>query len=313
LAAWSQTYPIYGVYHPRILISKTTKNGNNMNNWQLHIGMNGRFFPTNWRPAREEIAFALAAGFSAIQFPGSEFGLDEEMLGDSFADIAELLRAANITPVMEMVVRLEENGRTTIGSTPLQMLAANLPAIAEMRFSAVHMHPVIMRKLSTEALRDMEEQLVPDLQIAAAMGKKHGFRFGLEHNASGLPTANLFDNPKRVEKVLMAVPQLGFVWDLNHGHPDQLPIYTALAHRVSMVHVSDTPLPKTNHHWPLGKGNIDFVASCQILRSSGFHGAAILEIGGLPWSGGYLQDTDEALIDSRQRLLNAIAATSPKG
>jgi L-ribulose-5-phosphate 3-epimerase len=38
------------------------------------------------------------------------------------------------------------------------------------------------------------------------------------------------------------------------------------------------------------------------LAAAGFAGPAILEIGGLPKSGGYGRDTDEALNKSRQRL-----------
>jgi hypothetical protein len=36
--------------------------------------------------------------------------------------------------------------------------------------------------------------------------------------------------------------------------------------------------------------------------ADGFQGPAVLEIGGLPASGGYGLDTDDALVDSRQRL-----------
>jgi sugar phosphate isomerase/epimerase len=49
---------------------------------------------------------------------------------------------------------------------------------------------------------------------------------------------------------------------------------------MSMLHVSDTPLPATNHHLPLGLGNVD-IRSCTALANAGFHGPAILEIGGL--------------------------------
>ena len=61
--------------------------------------------------------------------------------------------------------------------------------------------------------------------------------------------------------------------------------------RLSLVHVSDTPLPETNHHLPLGRGSVDFA----VLR--GLDVPLILEIGGLPISGGYGLDTDEALLD----------------
>jgi hypothetical protein len=63
------------------------------------------------------------------------------------------------------------------------------------------------------------------------------------------------------------------------------------------VHVSDTPLPETNHHLPLGRGNVDLTP----LRT--FDDVPlILEIGGLPHSGGPGLDTDDALRDSLERL-----------
>jgi L-ribulose-5-phosphate 3-epimerase len=58
---------------------------------------------------------------------------------------------------------------------------------------------------------------------------------------------------------------------------------------------------------PLGLGTVDFTTYCRALLARGFHGPAILEIGGLPVSGGYGRDTDAALIDSRARLHAALA------
>jgi len=79
---------------------------------------------------------------------------------------------------------------------------------------------------------------------------------------------------------------------------------------MTMLHVADTPLPAVNYHLPLGLGSIDVTAYCRALLARGFQGPAILEIGGLPQSGGFGRDTDTALIDSRERLDSAIAAAS---
>jgi len=63
------------------------------------------------------------------------------------------------------------------------------------------------------------------------------------------------------------------------------------------VHASDTPLPETNWHLPLGRGNVDLAP----LRT--FDDVpVILEIGGLPHSGGPGLDTDDELLDSLARL-----------
>ena len=95
----------------------------------VRVGMNGRFFPDNWRPAPQEIQFAHDAGFSALQFQGKEKGLTEEALRASFAEIKRALKASNLTSTMELLIRLNGDGRTQSGRTPLEILEANLPAI----------------------------------------------------------------------------------------------------------------------------------------------------------------------------------------
>jgi sugar phosphate isomerase/epimerase len=104
------------------------------------------------------------------------------------------------------------------------------------------------------------------------------------------------------------VPDLGFVWDWNHTAPEHLTGFLALASRITMLHIADTRLPTVNDHLPLGMGTVDFALYSRELLAHGFSGPAILEIGGLPQSGGYGRDTDAALVDSRDRLHAAIAA-----
>jgi L-ribulose-5-phosphate 3-epimerase len=91
-----------------------------------------RQFPGNWRPAPEEIAFAQEAGFAALQFQGQEPGLTPERLGGSFAVVADVLAAAGIEAVMEIIVRVDRDGRTASGLTPLDLLERNLSAITAL-------------------------------------------------------------------------------------------------------------------------------------------------------------------------------------
>jgi L-ribulose-5-phosphate 3-epimerase len=123
---------------------------------------------------------------------------------------------------------------------------------------------------------------------------------GLEHNA---PDQLLFARSEACAAVLEAVPQLGFVWDVNHTAPDDFAAFEVLLRRATLVHASDTPLPETNHHLPIGLGNVDFARVCAVLGAAAFDGPFVLEIGGLPKSGGYGRDTDDALRASRERLL----------
>jgi sugar phosphate isomerase/epimerase len=265
----------------------------------LQIGLNCRDFPNNWRPAREEIAFARANGFACLQFHGPDEGLDAEQLGDPPESVGALLREARIIPVMEIGLPLDAEGRTRHGFTPLEVMRANLPAIVALGCTCVHWHVSPRDALDAVAIRCLEDALLPQFVAGVALGREHGFRFGLEHNEPGIAC---FGTPERCAATLDAVPGLGFVWDFNHTTPEQLAGYLALADRMTMLHVADTPLPAVNHHLPLGLGNIDFAAYCRALRSRGFHGPAILEIGGLPISGGYGRDTDDALIASLGRL-----------
>jgi len=274
-----------------------------MTSLPIQTGFNGRFFPNNWRPAGDEIAFARSAGFSCIQFPGPEAGLDAERLGDSLERVAALLQDNRVTAVMEIPVHVDGNGLTGSGATPLDVLRLNLPAITILSCPYVHWHLVPRERLAPAAQQALEIVVVPQLAQAVALAQAHHFRFGLEHNAPNLP---LFATPDRIAAVLTAVPNLGFVWDLNHTLPAHLASFQALALRMNVLHVSDTPLPKVNYHLPLGLGAVDLAAYLRPLLRVDFRGPAILEIGGAPWSGGFGQDTDEALIDSNWRLRQAV-------
>ncbi len=283
----------------------------------MRIGLNARLFPGNWRPAAEEIAFAHGAGFVALQFPGPEGGLDAERLGASPAAVGEALRVAGVEAVMEMLIRIDAAGRTAAGRTPLEALEANLPAIDALGCTRVHWHlvpdgphppaPFPPGEGEGEAFAELERKFVPQLLIATAYARNHGFRFGIEHNEAKV---GLFAAPRHCAVVLDVVPDLDFVWDWNHTPTEQLAGYLALAPRMTMLHIADTRLPTVNEHLPLGMGAVDLARYCREMRVRGFDGPAILEIGGLPASGGYGRDTDAALRDSLARLQSAIAAAS---
>lgn len=276
-------------------------------NRAIEIGLNARLFPNYWRPAREEIAFARRHGFAVLQFRGPEHGLDAALLGDPVLAVTEALRAAHALAVIEIVVPVDRAGRTASGATPLDALQANLPAICALPCAHAHVHLVPNEDFDDIALDAVEEALTTELVEAVALGREHGFRFGIEHNE---PALGLFGTPERCARALSAVPDLGFVWDLNHTIPAHLDGFLALTPRMTMLHVADTPLPAVNYHLPLGLGSMDLTGYCTALLARGFHGPAILEIGGLPRSGGYGRDTDDALIDSRARLQASIDAAS---
>jgi sugar phosphate isomerase/epimerase len=268
----------------------------------LQIGFNARLFPINWRPVREEIQFGAANGFVTLQLPGKEEGLSAEHLGDDIKSVRRMLEQAGMSAVMEIVAGIDEEGYTATRRTPVEILAANLPAIAGLPCRCVHFHFVQRASVADAQLPVLERRLTASLDTGAGLGKEWGFQFGLEHNERAI---GLFATPQSCAAMLAAVPRLAFVWDVNHTHPDDFEDFAALLPRVSTLHISDTRLPETNEHLPLGMGNIDFANFCGRLHAAGFEGPAILEIGGLPKSGGYGRDTDSALVDSLQRLRSA--------
>lgn len=274
----------------------------------IHIGFNGRFFPQNWRPARQEIEFASDCGFQSLQFRGKEEGLNEDHLGGSFETVRQALEQANIIPVMEMLIGIDANGRSPKGNRPLDILQQNLPAITALNFTHVHWHLMQAGDWEADTAVFLETHMQEELAEAVALGRQHGFTFGIEHNNPLQET--LFNSPEKMEAVLTAVPHLGLVWDMNHPTPEQVDGFKALAPQMSLLHIADTPMPKVNYHLPLGEGNLDFANYFAPLVASGFAGCAILEIGGTKWSGGYEQDTDEALIRSKQILETAVAAAT---
>lgn len=273
-----------------------------MSQSNLLIGMNGRFFANNWRPALQEMIFAKQNRFSAIQFQGKEDGLRAEHLGASLAEIGARLKEHNLTAVMEILLKVDEQGKTTSGTIPVDVLESNLDAISALSCTYVHWHLAPSSPMTKATLHKLEQGLLPQLEQAVLTAKEVGFKFGFENNE---PDIGLFATPDICAKALETVPNLGFVWDINHTIPEHTPGFQKLIPRMTMLHVSDTPLPEVNHHLPLGQGNIDLVAFCQSLHDDNFQGPAILEIGGLPKSGGYGRDTDEALADSLRILESA--------
>ncbi|HEU5363125.1 MAG TPA: TIM barrel protein [Gaiellaceae bacterium] len=251
----------------------------------MDVGMLGRFFGRltggNWRPPAQELAFAAATGFDTVQIRSDRAGQIEDELGIDAAELGALFDDNGLEPVLEMLVR--HDGEP--GTVP-RALRANLPAIDAIGFLRVHVHPV--------GPRDAAPLLAADFAEALSVADEAGLIFGVEHNAPG---HRLLVEPGEIEALLEAVPGLGFVWDVNHTLPEHLGRFLALRERVTLVHVSDTPLPETNHHLPLGRGNVDLDPARSFLDVP-----LVLEIGGLPHSGGPGLDTDEALRDSLARL-----------
>lgn len=266
------------------------------------IGFAARLFPNYWRPLRQEIAFAEQNGFDCFQVRGQLNGLSEEQLGDDYASLAKALNDAKIFATMEIVVLLDAEGHSQIGTRPLDVLKANLPAIENLACSHVHLHMAPQHAAPEGTWLELEERLLDELAACNQLAHERGFRFAFEHNE---PAIRLFPDAERSTAVLKHLPELGFVWDFNHSPPEEAACYIKYAKQVAVLHVSDTPAPELNYHLPLGMGTLDIDAYCRGLLEAGFAGPAILEIGGLPKSGGFGRDTDEALIESAARLRNA--------
>lgn len=274
-----------------------------MNPLSISIGFNARLFPGNWRPARDEFAFAGAYGFQALQIRRDDAAITEQQLGDSFSTIAEQVRATPLGITLELVMHVNAHGQTPSGQTPLDILAANLPAIQALNSRFVHWHLVPTVDLIAADRPALEDALTPVFAAAVDLAHAHRFELGFEHNE---PDVQLFSSPASCQRLLQRVPGLKFVWDFNHTSLQDLPDFLRLIPHMRALHVSDTPLPDLNHHLPLGKGTVDLAAYLRAVMLGDFHGPAILEIGGLPKSGGMGRDTNAALVDSAQRLRHAI-------
>ena len=255
----------------------------------MRIGMLGRFFPGNWRPPAHEIRFAAENGFDALQIRSDRPGELAEGLRADPAEVGRVFAETGIEPVVEMLLRLNRPP-----SIP-DALRANLDVLAELGCRRVHIHPV--PGAADVDVRELERELPGLFAEAVELAQAEGLILGVEHNSR---EHRLLIEPKTCATLLAAVPGLSFVWDLNHTEAEHAAGFAALRDRLSLVHVSDTPLPVTNHHLPVGRGSVDF----SLLR--GIDVPLILEIGGLPASGGPGFDTDDALRDSQARLRSLV-------
>jgi L-ribulose-5-phosphate 3-epimerase len=251
----------------------------------LRIGMLGRFFAGNWRPPADEIRFAAENGFAALQIRSDAPGELDAVLGGDLDETGRAFAAAGVEPVVEMLLRL--NRHPSIA----EALRSNLRALEALGCRRVHVHPV--PGAAEVNVPELETRLPELFGEAVDVAEAHGLDLGVEHNAH---EHRLLVAPEACAALLADVPGLHFVWDLNHAEPVG---FARFRDRLSLVHASDTPLPETNHHLPVGMGTVDF----SVL--SGIDVPVILEIGGLPVSGGYGRDTDDALRDSRARLLES--------
>jgi sugar phosphate isomerase/epimerase len=251
----------------------------------MDVGMLGRFFGRltggNWRPPEQELRFASASGFDTLQIRSDHAGEIEHELGIGASELGALFDDLGVEPVLEMLVR-HHGERGTLA----RALRANLPAIEAIGVLRVHIHPVG----PSEAAAFLRDDFVEALEVAEAAS----LILGVEHNAPG---HRLLVEPGDVEALLDALPALGFVCDLNHTRPEHVARFLALRERFTLVHASDTPLPETNHHLPIGRGTVDF----SVLRGID-DVPVVLEVGGLPISGGPGLDTDDVLLDSQARL-----------
>ena len=244
--------------------------------------MLGRFFPGNWRPPADEIRFAAESGFAAVQIRSDQPGEIAEVLRADPVVVGRAFAAAGVEPVVEMLLRLNQHPSIA------DALRRNLGALAALGCRRVHVHPV-------PGARDIDvaelERRLPELFAGAVdVAQAAELILGVEHNA---PEHRLLVEPEACAGLLDGIPGLSFVWDVNHADPH---LFASLQDRLSLVHASDTPLPTLNHHLPIGAGSVDF----SVL--AGIDVPVILEIGGLPASGGPGFDTDEALRDSKKRL-----------
>lgn len=265
----------------------------------IRLGMNSRLFANNWRPIAEEIAFAERTGFQVLQIAVREEGITAAKLGDSLEATADLLACAGLTIVIEIVVALGNAGKNPADKRPLEILQANVPAFHTLSVYAAHWHFVPQQSMTMAEITQLEKALLPELRIGVEIAGEYGVKLGIEHNE---PDFRLFGTAAQCAAALEATPGLHFVWDLNHTTTAALDEFLALTPRMSMLHVSDTPLPAVNYHLPIGMGSIDFAQYFHELNVRGFAGPAILEIGGQPKSGGFGRDSDDALISSFQQL-----------
>ena len=174
----------------------------------LQIGINGRFFPEQWRPATEEIAFLSTNGFQAIQFLGSATGLSTAILGAPLPVVAQALRDTGMTAVMEVNVHIDRHVRTRDNLSPFDALYANLDAIRALPCTRVYWHLVPVESLTLVEQEALEHSLQSQLATAVALADENGFCFGLEHNT---PAFTLFNSAARCRVALDAVPGLSFV------------------------------------------------------------------------------------------------------
>jgi L-ribulose-5-phosphate 3-epimerase len=286
------------MYWNLVVTQRRRKQMTHFKAYPFYIGFNARLFANSWRPIREELVFARASRFSALQIRKDDSSIDEHYLGDSFLDVSRLMRKNRLITAVELVMHVDEKGQTPGGGMPVELFEANLPAIQALNSTFVHWHLIPKAGCSRPAAAALESSLIAQFATGVSTAQQYGIQLGFKQNQ---PDHFLFSTPQSCQAILDRVPHLMFVWDLNHTHPDHLPGFLSLAQRMSMVHISDTPLPDAAPHSPLADADTDDFETClRQLLNTGFTGPAILKMDELG------RDSDEALQNLHKRFKKVV-------
>ncbi len=150
-----------------------------------------------------------------------------------------------------------------------------LPIFAEIGASLVNVHLDGGFPLCKE--KDIIAYNIESLSKIAEAAQKYGVKIMVEHFRGP------FAKAKAIEKILNALPEIGFHLDVGHanlfGSGNKTELFLKKFHeRLVHVHFSDNRGGNEDMHLPIGAGNINWVEVIKTLKKYNYNGTITLEI-----------------------------------
>jgi len=162
----------------------------------------------------------------------------------------------------------------------VEEVTASLAFAAELGASKAVLHPSYMDGLSIHVPDLWREYALDSLERIARAGREHGVQLCLENLFSKISP---YSTPEAFVDVFERFPDLAMTLDVGHAHIDKdgmpriLAFIKTFPDRIQHLHISDNN-GRRDEHLPVGKGSLDFNATAEALRRSGYDGTVTFEI-----------------------------------
>ncbi|AOY58429.1 sugar phosphate isomerase [Desulfococcus multivorans] len=233
------------------------------------------------KPVLEEIAVFGRLGFDYLELAMDPPLAHHTQVRREQAAVREALDRYGMGIVCHLPTFLSTADLTeSLRRVSVEETTASLALAAELGAAKAVLHPSYMNGLSIHVPELWREHALDSLERIVSAGKSFGVQLCLENL---FPKISPFSTPEVFGDVFERFPELAMTLDIGHAHigedgmPRILEFIKTFADRIHHLHISDNN-GRRDEHLPVGQGSLDFNATAEALRRSGYDGTVTLEI-----------------------------------